>query len=65
VQTLFSLADPTFLFGFVFGLLRGASIATGKIGLVNSGFIKVGAESVNLEPERDNQQLTYQNLCLS
>jgi hypothetical protein len=33
-----------------------------KIGLVNSGSIKVGAKSVNLRPEPDDQQSTENNL---
>jgi hypothetical protein len=33
-----------------------------QIGLVNSGFTKVGAQSVNLRPEPDDQQSTENNL---
>jgi len=33
-----------------------------KIGLVNSGFIKVGAQSVDLTPKGDDEQSTEKNL---
>jgi hypothetical protein len=32
-----------------------------KIALVNSEFVNVGAQTVNMRPERDNQKLTKPN----
>ena len=44
-----------------FAYLERLALQTEKIGLRNSGFMKVGAQSVNVRPERDSQQLTKQN----
>jgi hypothetical protein len=48
-----------------FPYLERLALQDEKIGLWNSGFMKVGAQSVDVRPERDNQQLTKQNsMCI-
>jgi hypothetical protein len=57
----FGRVNTALLLRFVFGLFRATSVAARKIGLANSSFMKVGAQTVNLRPGRDNQQLTKPN----
>ena len=44
-----------------FAYLKRVAVQFEKIGSWNSGFMKVGPQSVNMSPERDSQQSTKQN----
>ncbi|PYK67032.1 MAG: hypothetical protein DME45_11095 [Verrucomicrobia bacterium] len=44
-----------------FAYLERLAFGALKIGSCNSGFMRVGAQSVNMKPERDNQQPTKPN----
>ena len=61
-----SRAAPIGVFiGFIFGLFRMACDVVRKIGLRNSGFTKVGAQCVDMRPERDTNNQPKQNpMCI-
>jgi hypothetical protein len=48
-----------------FAYLEQLALQNEKSGSWNSGFTKVGAQSVDVRPERDSQQLIKQNpMCI-
>jgi hypothetical protein len=61
VRPFFAGPIQRFYYDLYFTYLERLALQDDKIGLWNSGFATVGAQSVDVRSERDNQQLTQQN----